>query len=370
MPKFQPRTVRVPRYLAALAMLIGMTSVAQTACAATIDEIAHLSGPDREKVLLEGARKEGKVTLYSAMIEDQALRPVAAAFRKKYPFLQMDFWRADSRDLINKTLAEARGRAVIGDLVEGGGVSQALRRAKVLQPFRSPMLAAYDKQLYDPEGYWAATRVSYFGLAYNTRLIKSEDVPQTYDDLLNPKYKGKLCWSGSGETGGETMFITFIRLIKGDEAADDYLRRLSEQHVITYMSSAREAVNKTMEGECGIALNIFLHHPIISARKGASVAPKPLDPVEMNASVVTLAKGSQHPHAAMLLIDYLLSREAQEILEGANYFPAHPDAEPSKMLASIIPSKIGMKTKFVSEEVLFKERTKSLALQKKYFGAR
>src|SRR6476660_5282944 len=96
------------------------------AMAATVAEIANLKGPEREKILIDGAKKEGKVVIYSAMIEDQALRPIALAFHRKYPFIEPEFWRADTRELLNKALAEARARAVVGDIIEGGGVPQAL----------------------------------------------------------------------------------------------------------------------------------------------------------------------------------------------------------------------------------------------------
>jgi len=335
--------------------------------AATIAEIANLQGSQREQILVEGAKKEGKVVIYSAMIEDQALRPITQAFRQKYPFIEPEFWRADTRDLLNKALAEARARAVVGDIIEGGGVSQALIKAGILQSFMTPAFAAYDKQRYDTKGSWAATRVSYFGLAYNTRLVKAEDAPKTYEGLLDPKWKGKLCWAATTETGGAMMFITFIRLIMGEEKGEAYLRDLAKQNISNLTGSPREVVNKVMQGECAIAINIFLHHPVISAQKGAPVAPQPLEPVMSNASVVTLAKGAPHPHAAMLLIDYLLSKEAQEVLEKADYLPAHPDVKPQSSLQSIVPSMANLQERFVSEEFMFDQRAKSIDLQKKYF---
>ena len=159
--------------------------------AQSVAEIANLKGPGREQTLIEGARKEGKVVIYSAMIEDQALRPITQAFRQKYPFIEPEFWRADTRDLINKALAEARARAVVGDIVEGGGVSQALIKAGAVQSFSTPAVAPYAKERYDPKGFWAATRVSYFGLAYNTRLVKAADAPKTYQDLTRPEMEGQ-----------------------------------------------------------------------------------------------------------------------------------------------------------------------------------
>jgi iron(III) transport system substrate-binding protein len=360
------RTTRAALTLAAClpALLAG------SAMAATVAEIANLKGPEREQTLIEGAKKEGKVVIYSAMIEDQALRPITEAFRQKFPFLQAEFWRADTRDLINKALAEARGRAVVGDIIEGGGVSQALIRAGALQAFSTPALAPYAKERYDSKGLWAATRVSYFGLAYNTRLVKAEDAPKTYESLLDPKWKGKLCWAATTETGGAMTFITFIRLIMGEQKGETYLSDLSKQSVVNMTGSPREVVNKVMQGECAVAIGIFLHHPIISAQKGAPVAPGPLDPVQSNASVVTLAKGTTHPHAAMLLIDYLLSKEAQQVLEKADYLPAHPDVKPQASLQGIVPSTANLQERFLSEEYMFEQRAKSLELQRKYFQGR
>ncbi len=318
--------------------------VAGPAMAATVAEIANLEGPEREQILIEGAKKEGKVVIYSAMIEDQALRPITQAFRQKYPFIEPEFWRADTRDLINKVLAEARGRAVVGDIVEGGGVSQALIRAGALQAFSTPALAPYDKARYDSKGLWAATRVSYFGPAYNTRLVKAEDAPKTYQALLDPKWKGKLCWAATTETGGAMMFITFIRVVMGEEKAEAYFSDLSKQNIANLTGSPREV--------------------------GAPVAPRPMEPVLSNASVVTLTKGATHPHAAMLLIDYLLSKEAQQVLEKADYLPAHPDVKPQASLQSIVPSMAGLQERFLSEEFMFELRAKSLDLQRKYFQGR
>ena len=346
------------------------TLAAAPSPAATVAEIANLMGPDREQILIDGAKKEGKVVIYSAMIEDQALRPITQAFRQKYPFIEPEFWRADTRDLINKALAEARARAVVGDIIEGGGVSQALIKAAALQPFSTPALVPYDKARYDSKGFWASTRVSYFGPAYNTRLVKADEAPKTYEALLDPKWKGKLCWAATTETGGAMTFITFIRLIMGEAKAETYLSELSKQNVANMTGSPREVVNKVMQGECVVAIGIFLHHPVISAQKGAPVAPQPIDPVQSNASVVTLAKGATHPHAAMLLIDYLLSKEAQEVLEKADYLPAHPDVKPQPSLAGIVPSMAGLQERFLSEEYMFEQRARSLELQRKYFQGR
>ena len=342
-------------------------ALSSTARAATIDEIANLKGPDRENVLIEGAKREGKVMIYSAMIEDQALRPIIKAFHEKYPFVEAEFWRADTRDLINKALAEARARAVNVDIVEGGGVSQGMIRAGVTQAFSLPALTGYDKDLYDAKGMWAATRLSYFGLAYNTRLVSEPDAPKVYDDLLDPKWKGSLAWAATTETGGAAMFITFIRSWMGDEKGEAWLAKLAQQKIANLSGSPREVVNKVMDGEYAASLGIFLNHPIISAQKGAPVAPRPLEPVVGNASVMILMKAAPHPHAAILMMDFLLSQKGQEVIRDADYLPADSRVETPKALDPIIPTKANLQRKFLSEEDLFAARTKSLEIQKKYF---
>ena len=347
-----------------------IAACAAQAAAQSVADIAKMTGPNREKALLDGARKEGKVVVYSSMIVNQALKPLTDAFHAKYPGVATEFYRANSREIVNKVLAEARARAVQVDVIEGGGLSQPLIKAGAVTPYHTPELKPYDKELYDPNGYWAATRVSYFGLGYNTKLIAPADVPQSYEDLLKPKYKGKLCWAAKAETGSAMMFITYMRAIMGEQKAEDYLKKLAKQDVANLPGSPRTVVNDVMQGECAVAINIFLHHPLISALKGASVAAKPLEPVPSNASVALLAAAAPHPHAAMLLIDYMFSKEGQEVLRKANYLPAHPDVDPSPKLRKIVPSKAGLKQKFLNEEQLYTMRGKSLELQKQDFGSR
>jgi iron(III) transport system substrate-binding protein len=366
------KSVRRPSLRKALAAMVAgaaLCACAGQAMAQSVAEIAKMTGPQREKALVEGAKKEGKVVIYSSMIVNQALRPMLDAFHAKYPGVATEYYRANSREIINKVLAEARARAVQVDIIEGGGLSQPLIKAGVVQAYSTPALKPYDKELYDPEGYWSATRVSYFGLGYNTKLIAAADVPQSYQDLVKPKYKGKLCWAAKAETGSAMMFITYVRAIMGEQKAEAYLKELAKQDVANLPGSPRTVVNNVMQGECAIAINIFLHHPVISALKGASVAAKALEPVPSNASVALLAASSPHPHAAMLLIDYMLSKEGQDVLQKANYLPAHPDVDPSPKLRSIVPKKAGLKQIFLNEKQLYDARSRSIELQKQDFGS-
>jgi ABC-type Fe3+ transport system substrate-binding protein len=301
------------------------------------------------------------------MIVDQALRPMADAFHKKYPFIDVAFWRGASPQIIQKALAEYRAGKVTADVMESTSLAPPLMRAGIVEPFHSPESDSYPKHLVDAKGYWASTRLSYFGAAYNTNLVKKADVPKTWTDLLDPKWKGKLAWRvGGGDTGAE-LFITNLRLFWGDGRALDYIKKLAKQDVVSYTSSARQLVNQVMAGEYTIALNIFLHHPLISQLKGAPVSPLPMEPIPSLNGTVLLAKNAPEPHAAMLLIDFMLSKDGQNTFLAGDYFPANPALPPADALKSVVPSVIDMKEQFITPDEVNDMNKKSAEWIETYF---
>ena len=246
--------------------------------ALTNEGIFNYKGPDREQVLIEGAKKEGQVVLYSALIVNQMLRPLTAGFMKKYPFLKMTYWRADSEELIPKISAEVRADRVIADVFEGSGGGEIAVEAGLTQPFSTPVLDAYPKMYLDPKGHLAPTRLSYFSIAYNTKQVAVDKVPKTYEDLLDPQWKGRMAWPYANT--GRYLFMINLRLAWGEERAMEYFKKLAEQKIINFASgSARTLVDRVIAGEYPIALNIYAHHPLISAAKGAPVNSQLMDPV-------------------------------------------------------------------------------------------
>jgi iron(III) transport system substrate-binding protein len=158
---------------------------------------------------------------------------------------------------------------------------------------------------------------------------------------------------------GRYLFMINLRLAWGEEKAMAYFRKLSAQKIINFASgSARTLVDRVIAGDYPIAINIYAHHPLISAGKGAPVNAQLMDPVPSASGSLTVLKGAKHPHAAMLLSDFILSREGQEIMAKAEYFPAHPDVEVAPQLASIVPKRAGYKESFVSPQKL-KEQLES-----------
>jgi iron(III) transport system substrate-binding protein len=337
------------------------------ALAQSPQDILLYKGPDREPKLIEGAKKEGQVVIYAALIQNQAMRPIADGFSKKYPFVKITTWRADSEAIVQKASAEVRANNVVADVIEGTGAGEEAVEANIVLPYYAPAVERFPQAYRDPNGMWAPTRLSYYSIASNTRLVPPDKVPKTYEDLLAPQWKGKMAWR-IGSSTGTPLFITNLRLAWGEEKARAYFDRLKEQKLVNFgAGSARTLVDRVIAGEYAIALNIFAHHPLISRAKGAPVNSQLMDPVPVTAATMSVVKGLRHPHAAMLLTDYILSREGQGILASAEYFPVDPQVPPLPSLAPVVPRIAGVPENFVGPDKLIKYTDSSEEIFQKLF---
>ena len=355
------RAIVVPAIAAAAMMWAGC------ALAQSPDDILLYSGPDRAQRLIEGAKKEGQVVIYAAVIQNQAMRPIAEGFGKKYPFVKLTTWRADSEDIVQKAAAEVRASNVVADVIEGTGAGEEAVEANIAQPFYSPAVAGFAEKYRNPAGLWAPTRLSYYGVAYNTKMVPSDKAPKSYDDLLDPRWHGKMAWR-IGSSTGAALFLTNLRLAWGEAKAMAYFDKLKDQKIINFgAGSARTLVDRVIAGEYAIALNIFSHHPLISKGKGAPVNSQLMDPVASTAATMTIVKGLHHPYSAMLLADYILSKEGQGILAHAEYFPVDPDVAPLPALAAVVPAIAGVPENFVGPDKLIKYTDSSEDIFQKLF---
>ena len=292
--------------------------------AATVEEIALLKSANREKNLIEGAKKEGKLSFYTGLIVDQVVRPVKDAFEKEYPFIQVEFFRANAERLAQRVLAEHQAKRYEVDIISGSAAATILQRAGMMQRFYSPPIAEYPPELKDPKGFWGSTNVYFMTLGYNTRAVKASELPKTYEDLLNPRWKGQMMWSTSRGSGAPE-FIGNILLSMGQEPGKAYLRKLKAQNVAKSTASARQILDLVIAGEYPLAIQIFNHHAYISKGAGAPVDWQPLEPVTATNNSIGLAKTAPHPYASMLFLDFVLSKKGQRVFQAANYLPAHPE---------------------------------------------
>ncbi|HWG07039.1 MAG TPA: extracellular solute-binding protein [Beijerinckiaceae bacterium] len=353
--------------ICAAAMFVSFALAAGSALALTNDEIFNYQGADRDKMLEEGARKEGSVVLYSSMIVNQVQRPIAEAFHAKYPFIDIKYWRGTAEDIVAKVQAETQAHNAIADVVEGSGLTGGVDEAHVAAPFTSKYSAILPPSYIAPDRTAITTRFRYIALGYNTRYVSKDEAPKTYQDLLDPKWKGKMAWAvGSGESGA-LIIITALRAAWGEAKADDYFSKLAPQQIASLAVSNRAVMDAVVSGQYWIGLGISAHHPIISASKGAPSATVLLDPVPALSDAIQVLKATKHPYSAMLLVDFMLSPQVQTMLQKAEYFPSNPDVQPADILRPIVPRNAGVPQIDITPEMSVVETPKSAQLFQKYF---
>jgi ABC-type Fe3+ transport system substrate-binding protein len=153
----------------------------------------------------------------------------------------------------------------------------------------------------------------------------------------------------------------------GAPKTEAYLAKLAKQNIAPLAVSNRQVVDLMIQGEYSIGIGISAHHPVISATRGAPSATVLLDPIPALIDSIQVLKGAKHPHAAMLLVDYMLSVEAQQMLQAAEYFPSNPNVEPAPSLRMLVPRNAGVPEVLMTTEVLDSLTPRSAALYQKYF---
>jgi len=317
----------------------------------TVAQVGALSGPDRQAILEEGAKKEGALLWYTTLIVNQAVRPLIDGFNQKYPYVKIEQWRANDPELVQRVTNEYQARRYEVDVVDGITGPALLKSVGFLEKYASPSLAPYPKEILDPEGYWNATNLYFMTEGINTRLVSRDEAPKTYEDLLNPRWKGQMGWSTSAGSGGPT-FVGNVLQTMGQEKGTAYLEQLRGQGLRNLEVSARAVLDQTIAGEFPLALMIFNHHAVISAQQGASVDWVAMEPVPALLNTIGLAKYTPHPHAAMLFLDFVLSEDGQRILQQADYLPSHPGV-PAKE-PRLKPEQGGFKVNFISPDEMLK----------------
>jgi iron(III) transport system substrate-binding protein len=280
--------------------------------------------------LVEAARKEGKVVWYATLnINDSGA--LLARFEQKYPFIKTELLRAGSEQLLNRILTEdGAGRSAL-DLVNITTVD-ALKKRGLLQPYRSPEMAAYPRQFTDPDGYWATIYNLYYVIGYNRKMVQPKDAPKNWEDFLDPKWKGKI-----GMDQEEYEWYAGTLSAWGKEKALAFHRALARQAI--HWNRGHTMVAQLMAaGE--FPLGIVYAHRIESMKKaGAPIDwAKTTDPVFVALAPVAVAAKARNPNAARLLMDFVLSKEGQTILRNANRLPGRLDVEP--LVAEMHPSRL------------------------------
>ena len=306
------------RSLGRLALIAGLATLAPPVLAQTVTtaDTGHLTGADRMQRLIAGAKKEGTVTLYSSVTVDD-MTPIANAFQKKYG-ITIKVWRGASGDILNRLVTEARGGRYDADVVETASPDvEAMSREKLFQEVQSPVFADLMANSISANRLWVATRVIIFSGAYNTNVIRKADLPKTYDDLTNPKWKGKL-----GIEGTDSNWFMTLALALGEQKATTVLEDIVTKNGISVRKGHTLLTNLVASGEVPLALTPYYHEVEPLKKMGAPIDHLYLAPVIAMPSAAAVVKKAPHPYAAMLFFDFLLS-DAQKIWADRDTVPTN-----------------------------------------------
>jgi iron(III) transport system substrate-binding protein len=261
--------------------------------------------------LIEAAKKEREVVWYTTTNLETS-KVVVDQFQKKFPFVNVILYRTTVGPLINRILIEARAGKYDWDVLSGGGeMFTPIMERGLIAPYRSPEAKMIDDDLMDKQGYWTAYTVATFVLAYNKRLVRPQDVPKTYDALLDAKWKGQKI---AMETSAGVMHALIP--VWGKEKTVAYFRQLAAQNPVPKDSSS---IIVQLLGAGEMPLGIGLAHLFeLYSRKGAPIEWLPLEPAVVRVIPMMLAAKSRHPNGAKLLYDFLLGSEGQQIIKAFN----------------------------------------------------
>ncbi|MBI4492494.1 MAG: extracellular solute-binding protein [Chloroflexi bacterium] len=273
----------------------------------TVEQLAKYSGPDRQKILEEGAKKEGKITWYASTIKATLGDPIMDAFIKKYPFLAVDYFRADPEDLGRRLVQEFKAGHYSADVVEQSLPNVAeLVEADVFEPYSSPSADKIPGDAKLPADCRVCTYVQtwqlYPTIAFNTNAISKNDAPKSWDDLLNPKWKGKMSITPSGAA------IDWVGMIL-QSRGEDYMKKLSAQEVRVLGGSTTALAAQVVAGAVPLTPLLYTKDILLNQRKGAPIDLAIARPIVPITATLALARNAPHPYGAMLLIDFILSTE-------------------------------------------------------------
>jgi iron(III) transport system substrate-binding protein len=283
-----------------------------------------------DAAVIEAAKREGEVVWYSTQIINQLVRPVAAAFEKRYPGIKVRYTRANANEVAVKILNENRAGRPQSDVFDGTSTVVPLKREGYVLQWQPDAAKGYPDLYKDPQGYWIASNLFINTPGYNTSLIPKGTQPRTYPDLLDPRWSGKMAWNSLPSTSGAVGFIGTVLAEMGEANGMAYLRAFSKQKVANVPAAARQVLDEVIAGEYAIGLQIFNHHAVISAKKGAPVDWIKMEPSTGTLSVIAINKNAPHPNAAKLFFEFATGPDYFRATSALFNESLRPDVPPPK----------------------------------------
>lgn len=279
------------------------------------DEVFRYRGADRDARLVEKAKQEGSVVLYTSLAPSES-KPLAEAFEKKYG-IKVELWRAISEKVVQRVITEAQARRHSVDVVETNGPEmEMLAREKLLAEFHSPYHADLPAEAIPAHRTWFPDRMNFFVVGYNTAKVQRSEIPATYEGFVDPKWRGRI---GLEATDAEWM-ATLIKAW-GNDKGMDYFRKLSAMKPDVRKGHVLLA-ELVAAGEVPVGLTMYNSNILSLKRKGAPIDFVAVQPVAARPQGIGVSRNAPHPHAAVLFADYVLSPEGQKLFESMGRVPA------------------------------------------------
>jgi iron(III) transport system substrate-binding protein len=294
-----------------------------------------LSSAPRAATVEESARAENEVVLYSSLNNEQIVTLVDA-FKKKYPTIKPSFYRATSERVLQRALTESKaGRFAVDVFTSAGFQVQLMKEAGLTQRFVPPEASAYDEGFKDSDGHWTNVHSLLNTMAYNTQLVAPNEAPKKYEDLLAPRWKGKI-----GVNLQDPEWYVNLQRRMGKEKARRFLKALAAQQPAV-RDGHNIAAQLLAAGEFHVVTNTYAHIAARIKGQGGPVQYVFDEPVITYVHPVALAKSAPHPNAGKLLMAFILSPDGQRMLRDQGRIPGHREIDPKvfplrqvKLLAS------------------------------------
>jgi iron(III) transport system substrate-binding protein len=291
--------------IALLFLCTSFISAGAALAQSTPADVAMMQGASRSQALIEGAKKEGELSIY---VVHTAMPAMAAAFTKKYG-IKVNLWRASSENVLQRIVTEARGGRNELDAVQNNAPEmEALHREKLLQQVNSPYLSDLLSSALPAHKDWVGYSIEMYTQAYNINKIKKEDLPKTYQDLLDPKWKDKL----GIEVGDESWFATVLQEL-GQEKGMKLFKDIVAKNGISVRKGHTLLGQMVASGEVPLALTLYSYNPDQMKDKGAPIDRFNIGQPIGQFQAIAMMKKAPHPYAAALFYDFMIT-DAQQML--------------------------------------------------------
>jgi iron(III) transport system substrate-binding protein len=297
------------------------TASAQTTAQNTaVAKAVSYEGADRQQHLIAEAKKEGSLTLYTS-ITPANLDVLKTDFEKKYG-VKVIVWRAGDDKVVQRVLTEAKaGRAGV-DLVHVNTLEmEQLHRENMLQKLKSPFANALIPSAVPPHGSWVATFMNPVVVSYNTDKVTKSELPKTYQDLLDPIWKGRL-----GIEANDQEWFSAVAKEMGTEKGLKFFKDLVATNGLSVRSGHSLLNNMVISGDVPMGLTVYGHMPLLAKQKGAHIDWFTLEPVVALSFGAGLSRTAPRPNAALLFYEYLIT-DGQKLLSQMHYVPTNKNTD-------------------------------------------